>query len=133
VPYVHLVIALALVEFLLFGLAVARARARYGVPAPATSGNPAFERYFRVQMNTLEQLVIFVPSILLFAHYVGAYVAAALGLLFVVGRAIYFQGYTKAAEGRHLGFTLSVVPNVVLLVGGLLGAARAIVVVSRVS
>ena len=132
-PYVHLVIALALIEFFLFGLAVARARARYRVPAPATSGNPAFERYFRVQMNTLEQLVIFVPSILLFAHYVGAYVAAALGLLFVVGRAIYFQGYTKAAEGRHLGFTLSVVPNVVLLVGGLLGAARAIVVVSRVS
>ena len=132
-PYVHLVIALALVEFLLFGLAVARARARYDVPAPATSGNPAFERYFRVQMNTLEQLVIFVPSILLFAHYVGSYVAAALGLIFVVGRAIYFQGYTKAAEGRHIGFTLSVVPNVVLLVGGLLGAVRAILVVSRMS
>ena len=132
-PYVHLVIALALVEFLLFGLAVGRARARYDVPAPATSGNPAFERYFRVQMNTLEQLVIFVPSILLFAHYVGAYVAAALGLIFVIGRAIYFQGYTKAAEGRHIGFTLSVVPNVVLLVGGLLGAVRAILVVSRMS
>ena len=132
-PYVHVVIALALLEFFLFGLAVSRARARFEVPAPATSGNPAFERYFRVQMNTLEQLVIFVPSILLFAHYVGAYVAAALGLIFVIGRAIYFQGYTKAAEGRHIGFTLSVVPNVVLLVGGLLGAVRAILVVSRMS
>lgn len=132
-PYVHLVIALALLEFFLFGLAVARARARYDVPAPATSGNPVFERYFRVQMNTLEQLVIFVPSILLFGHYVGAYVAAALGLLFLMGRAIYFLGYTRAAEARHLGFTLSVVPNIVLLVGGLLGAARAIWVLTRVS
>jgi hypothetical protein len=133
VPYVHLVIALALIEFFLFGLAVARARARYDVPAPATSGNAAFERCFRVQMNTLEQLVIFVPSILLFAHYIGAYVAAALGLLFVIGRAVYFQGYTRAAEGRHIGFTLSVVPNLVLLVGGLIGAVRAILVLSRVS
>ena len=132
-PYVHLVIALALLEFFLFGLAVARARSRYAVPAPATSGNPAFERYFRVQMNTLEQLVIFVPSILLFAHYIGAYAAAALGLLFVIGRAVYFQGYTRAAEGRHVGFTLSVVPNVVLLVGALVGAARAILILARVS
>ena len=131
--YVHLVIALALLEFFLFGLAVARARARYHVPAPATSGNPEFERYFRVQMNTLEQLVIFVPSILLFAHYIGAYVAAALGVLFVVGRAVYFQGYTRAAEGRHVGFTLSVVPNLVLLAGGLLGAVRAIFILSRVA
>jgi hypothetical protein len=133
VPYVHLVIGLALIEFFLFGLAVSRARARYGVPAPATGGNATFERYFRVQMNTLEQLVIFVPSILLFAHYVGAYLAAALGLLFVIGRAVYFQGYTKAAEGRHVGFTLSIVPNLILLGGGLLGAVRAIVILSRVS
>src|SRR5436305_9823904 len=57
-PFVHLVIALALVEFFLFGVAVARARARYNIPAPATTGNEVFERYFRVQMNTLEQLVI---------------------------------------------------------------------------
>ena len=128
--YVHLVIALALIEFFLFGLAVARARARYNVPAPATSGNPAFERCFRVQMNTLEQLVIFVPSILLFGHYLGGYIAAALGLFFVIGRAVYFRGYTQAAEGRHSGFMLSVIPNIVLLVGGLFGAVRAIVMTS---
>ena len=60
---VHLVIALALLEFFLFGWAVGHAREKYQVPAPAVSGNPTFERYFRAQMNTLEQLVIFVPSI----------------------------------------------------------------------
>lgn len=125
-PYVNLVIALALVEFFLFGIAVARARTRYHVPAPATTGNADFERYFRVQANTLEQLIIFLPAIVLFAHYVNAYLAAALGALFVIGRAVYFQGYTKAAEGRHLGFGLSVIPSLILLLGGIFGALRAL-------
>ncbi len=121
-PLVHLVLALALAEFFFFGLAVARARATYNVPAPAMSGHEVFERYFRVQMNTLEQLVIFVPGLLLFASYVSPWIAAALGALFIVGRAVYFRGYVRAASARHTGFMLSVVPNVVLLVGGGLGA-----------
>jgi glutathione S-transferase len=122
-PYVHIVIALALLEFFLFGVAVARARATYRVMAPATAGHEVFERYFRVQMNTLEQLVIFVPSILMFGVYVSAWLAAALGLTFIIGRAVYFVGYVRAAEGRHIGFVLSAVPNLVLLGGGLAGAA----------
>ena len=126
--YVHVVIALALVEFWLFCAAVGRARGRYNVPAPATTGHEVFERYFRVQMNTLEQLVIFVPAILLFAHYVSGYLAAALGVLFIVGRAVYFRGYVQAAEGRHVGFLLSGIPNIVLLIGGLVGALRALFV-----
>lgn len=121
-PLAHLVLALALLEFFFFGLAVARARDTYKVPAPATTGNEVFERYFRAQMNTLEQLIIFVPGIMLFAWYVNAWLAAALGLLFIIGRALYFTGYVRAAEGRHTGFMLSVVPNMVLLVGGGLGA-----------
>jgi len=122
-PYVHIVIALALLEFFLFSVAVARARATYRVMAPATAGHEVFERYFRVQMNTLEQLVIFVPSILMFGVYVNAWLAAALGLTFIIGRAVYFVGYVRAAEGRHIGFVLSAVPNLVLLGGGLAGAA----------
>jgi uncharacterized membrane protein YecN with MAPEG domain len=121
-PLVHLVVALALLEFFVFGMAVARARATYKVAAPATTGNEVFERYFRAQMNTLEQLIIFVPAILLFAAYVNAWVAAALGTLFIIGRALFFTGYVRAAEARHTGFMLSVVPNMVLLVGGGLGA-----------
>jgi glutathione S-transferase len=121
-PLVHLVLALALLEFFVFGMAVARARATYKVPAPATTGNAVFERYFRAQMNTLEQLIIFVPAIIIFTVYVSAWVAAALGVVFIIGRAVYFRGYVRAAEGRHTGFLLSVVPNMVLLVGGALGA-----------
>jgi hypothetical protein len=125
-PYVHIVVALALFEFFLFCLAVARARATYKVPPPATTGHEVFERYFRVQMNTLEQLVIFVPSIILFARYVSAPLAAALGALYIIGRAVYFRGYVRAAEGRHSGFMLSVIPNLVLLGGGFLGALWAL-------
>jgi glutathione S-transferase len=126
-PYVHVVIALALVEYILFGFAVGRARGRYNVAAPAVSGNEVFERYFRVHMNTLEQLLVFLPSILLFGRYVSPYIAAVLGLLFIVGRAVYFRGYVRAPEGRHVGFALSAIPTVALLLGGLIGAIRALV------
>jgi uncharacterized MAPEG superfamily protein len=119
---VHLVIALALVEFLAFGWEVGRARGRFNVPAPATTGNTTFECYFRVQMNTLEQLVIFIPSMVMFAHYWGANIAAALGALFIIGRAIYFYGYTRAPERRSLGFLLSALPNLTLLIGSIVGA-----------
>ena len=119
---VHVVIALALGEFVFFLNAVGRARGLYKVPAPATTGHEMFERYFRVQMNTLEQLVVFVPAILMFATYVSAYVAAALGLLFIIGRALYFRDYVRAPAKREVGFLLSVIPNSVLLIGGLAGA-----------
>ena len=124
--YVHLVIVLALLEFLLFGYAVGRARTRYKVPAPAMSGHEVFDRYFRAQMNTLEQLVVFLPSLWLYAHYLNAWAAVVLGLLFIVGRALYFRGYVQAAESRHAGFVLSAIPNVTLLIGALIGVSRAI-------
>ena len=125
-PLVHLVITLALVEFFLFGVSVSRARARYNILAPATTGNEVFERYFRVQMNTLEQLIIFVPSVLLFARYLNAYVAAALGVVFLIGRALYFQGYVKAPQARHIGFALTAVANLALLIGAIIGALFAL-------
>jgi uncharacterized membrane protein YecN with MAPEG domain len=127
-PYVHIVIGLALVELMYFGLAVAQARGRYKVPAPATTGNEMFERYFRVQMNTLEQLVVFIPSILIFGQYLSPYLAAALGAVFVVGRLVYFAGYVKDPKKREAGFILSAAPTTILLVGAIFGAARAALV-----
>jgi hypothetical protein len=124
---VHLVIALALAEFLAFGWAVGRARVRYNVPAPATTGNATFECYFRVQMNTLEQLVIFVPSMVMFAHFWSPAIAAALGALFIIGRAIYFYGYTRAPDRRHVGFLVSSLPNLALLVGSVAGAIHGLI------
>lgn len=121
---VHLVIALALMEFFAFGAAVAKARGKYGVTAPATTGHEIFERYFRVQMNTLELLVMFVPAIWIFARYISAPIAAALGAVFLVGRVIYFRSYVREPRSRELGFALSAGPVMVLLIGAIFGAAR---------
>jgi glutathione S-transferase len=126
-PLVHIVVGLALAQFLFFCFAVGKARGTYKVAAPATTGNEMFERYFRVQMNTLELLVIFVPSMLLFGQYFGAYVAAALGIIYLIGRTIYFMSYVKDPKSRSMGYGLSALPVIILLLGGIIGAIRAAV------
>ena len=126
-PLVQLVIALALAQFFFFLFAVGKARATYKVAAPATTGNEVFERYFRVQMNTLELLVMFVPSILMFAQFFGAYIAAALGAVYLVGRFIYFMSYVKDPKARGAGYGLSAFPIMIFIVGALFGAIRAAV------
>lgn len=119
---VYAVIALALVEYFTFGLLVGAARGKFNVPAPATTGHPEFERTFRVHQNTLEQLVIFVPSMIIFAEFVSAAIACIAGLLFIVGRVLYYRGYVAAAEKRSTGFAMSAIANMALLLGGLIGA-----------
>lgn len=119
---VHVVIALALLQFLVFSVFVARARVKAGIEAPAIIGDTAFERYFRVHYNTMEQLVMFVPGMLLFGTYVSATAAAVLGLIFLVGRTLYFRAYVAEPASRGPGFGLSILPNLVLLLGGLGGA-----------
>jgi uncharacterized MAPEG superfamily protein len=125
-PYVHIVIVLALAEFFYFGLAVGKARGRYNIPAPATTGNEMFERYFRVHMNTLELLVMFIPSVLLFGRYLNPYLAAGLGAVFLIGRLVYLFAYVKDPKKREVGFALSMVPILILMLGAIVGAARAL-------
>ena len=120
---VHIVIALALFQFFIFGGLVGRARVKSGVKAPAITGDPTFERYFRVHYNTLEQLVVFMPAMLLFATYINTVVAAVLGLLFIIGRIIYFRAYIADPSKRGAGFGLTMLANSILLFGGLGGAA----------
>jgi glutathione S-transferase len=124
-PLVQLVIALALAQFFFFLFAVGKARATYKVAAPATTGNEVFERYFRVQMNTLELLVMFVPAIIMFAQFFGAYLAAALGVVYLIGRFIYFTTYVKDPKSRSAGYGLSALPIMIFIVGALVGAIRA--------
>jgi uncharacterized MAPEG superfamily protein len=119
---VHAVIALAVIQFFVFGALVGRARVKYQVEAPAITGHPVFERYYRVHYNTLEQLVCLVPGMLLFAAYVSAPVAAGLGLLFIIARIIYLRGYVADPKKRGPGFGLSVLPVMILLLGGFIGA-----------
>ena len=124
---VLLVIGLALVEFLAFGTLVGQARGKYGIEAPATSGHPEFERRFRVHQNTLEQLVIFVPAILIFQHYWNPGLAAGLGVVFLVGRIIYYRGYVADPAGRSTGFAIGFLAQAILVLGAIAGAVIEIV------
>jgi uncharacterized membrane protein YecN with MAPEG domain len=123
---VAIVIALALLEFVVFGMLVGRARGLYGVKAPATTGHEIFERYFRVHYNTMELLVVFVPATWLFGLYVSPRWGAAIGAVYVVGRVLYLRGYVRDPAKREVGFGLSVLPVLVLVVGALWGAATAL-------
>jgi uncharacterized membrane protein YecN with MAPEG domain len=122
---VAVVIVLAVLQFLVFAWLVARARARYGIKAPATTGHEIFERWFRVQQNTLEMLIAFIPAVSLFAIYVNPNWAAWIGLVYIVGRVLYVRAYVADPARRGLGFALTALPILVLLAGALLGAVRA--------
>lgn len=122
---VWFVISLALAEYFYFVMAVGAARGKHKIAAPAITGNPDFERAYRVQMNTLEQLIIFVPSMICFATFVSERWAAILGLVFVAGRLVYAIGYRQAADKRGWGFMISAIPQLILLVGGLIYAGLA--------
>lgn len=102
------------------------ARGKYGIKAPATSGHPAFERAFRVQMNTLEATLMFLPLLWLAAHYgLGAWAGIA-GLVWVVGRVWYAAAYVKEASKREGGFMLGSLALLVVLVLAAFGVGRAL-------
>ena len=124
---VALVILVAILEYMVFSGYVGWARGKYGISAPAVSGNPEFERYYRVQMNTLEQLIVFIPAILVFSYFGNPTWGAAIGVLFIVGRPIYFVTYVKDPSKRTLGFMLGFLANAVLVIGGLVAIVRSLI------
>ena len=112
-----LITCLAVAVYFSTGMLVARARVAYGIKAPATTGNPDFERVFRVQMNTLEAMPMFLPVLWLFAIYVGDLFAAAIGLIWILGRILYIVNYTRAANRRGPGFGVQAFATVALWLG----------------
>ncbi len=120
--YVDIVTALAVLQYLVFGFKVGSARERYGVRAPAVTGHEIFERRFRVQQNTLEQLIAFLPGLYLFGRYWHPVWGAAIGVVYLVGRELYSAAYVRDPAKRGPGFGLSFLAVAVLVVGGLCGA-----------
>lgn len=108
---------LALLLFIYSFLAVGVARKKYGVAAPATTGPAQFELVYRVQMNTLEQLVVFLPALWLFSDYVSPLWAGILGFVWLAGRVLYSVSYIKDPKSRGPGFVISFLASLMLILG----------------
>jgi hypothetical protein len=119
--YVAIIILLALFQYLWFSVRVGAARPKYGVNAPSTSGNETWERLYRVQQNTLEQLVVFLPALVLFGLYLSARWALLPGLLYLIGRQLYSHEYIKKPESRGPGMGLTLLASAALLIGAGVG------------
>jgi glutathione S-transferase len=114
-----LVTLLAVLVYFYSSILVSRARGKFGIKLPAISGNPDFERVFRAQMNTLEWMPIFLPSLWLFAIYISDPIAAAIGAVWIAGRILYLTGYSRAVEKRSMGFAIQASAAIILWIGAL--------------
>lgn len=121
VIYTAAVTLLALLLYLVIGLNVGEARIKYKVRAPAVAGNEHFERAYRVQMNTLEQLAFFIPSMWLCALYLSDIAAAVGGVVWIVGRAVYALAYIRDPASRGTGMMISLAAQIGLFLGAAIG------------
>jgi hypothetical protein len=121
---IAIVTILALGQYILFSIQVGSMRGKHGIKAPAIAGHPEFERMFRVQQNTMEQLVAFIPALWIYGYVVNAKWGAAIGLVYIVGRFVYRAEYLKDPDSRGLGFTITFLPTAVMLVWALIAAVR---------
>jgi len=123
--YTALVTVVALAFTFVLSGRVGALRAKSGVSAPAMSGEPAFDRAFRVHMNTVEQLVLFVPVLWLSTAVLGDAIAAGIGSVWIIGRAIYANAYAKDAAGRGPGMLVTMLATALLTLATLWGIVQA--------
>jgi glutathione S-transferase len=126
-PLPALTTLIALLLYFATLMNVARARIKFKIAAPAVTGNPDFERIFRVQMNTLEQLPMFLPALWLFAIYVNPAWASVIGVVWIIGRVFYAIGYTQSAAKRGPGGIVGFAALAVLWIGAIFGVVAALV------
>ena len=121
---VELVILLSVIQLVIFSFFVGRARTKFGLPLPSMAGNLQVERYIRGHLNSVESIVVFVPALTVASHYWNPAWIAGLGLIYIVGRTLYFIGYTQSVEKRGPGFLISALSTVALIGLALVGLAR---------
>ncbi len=124
---VAIITMLALLQFVYFGIQTGKMRAKHGVKAPDIIGDPEFMRMFRVHQNTMEQLIVFIPALWIFSHYFDPKWGAAIGLIYIASRFVYFLGYLKDPAARGKGFGIGFATLMVLTVGSIVGAVMKMV------
>jgi|SRR5208282_536975 len=121
IHWLALITVLALIEYMVLGVMVGQARGRYKIEAPATTGDPMFERYFRVHQNTLESLIVFLPALWICGLTLSRRGAALLGLLYIIARAVYARGYLADPGKREAGVIMTFAASGLLIIGSLIG------------
>ena len=124
--YITIVIMLALLQYLYFGILVGRARGAGQVTAPAVVGDENFERHFRAHQNTLEQLIIFIPAMFACGLFVDGVYVAIVGVLFMIGRALYFTRYVQEPTKRGPGMLITAVSNLALILLAIVSAVSSL-------
>lgn len=119
----------ALVLYIYMGIRVGGARAKHNVPAPAMSGDPIFERHFRVHLNTLEWLPVFLAALWMFALKWSDQIAAGIAVVWIIGRIIYMTSYVKDPKSRSAGFGIQAVATLILLGGAIWGAVSSLITI----
>ncbi|OED36608.1 hypothetical protein AB833_26525 [Chromatiales bacterium (ex Bugula neritina AB1)] len=125
--YIELVAILAVLQFFFFGAMTGQARRNSGLKAPAISGNEEFERMYRVQINTLEMLVAFLPALFIAGKYWSGTLIAGIGAIYLAGRIVYWRAYVTSPPTRGIGFFLSMLPTAALIVLALLGIIQTLI------
>lgn len=120
---IAIVTGLAALQVFMFAFQAGGARVKSGIDAPVMTGDAAFERASRVHMNTVEQLVIFLPGLWMFGYYVSPEYGAGIGLIFIIGRFVYRSAYLGDPKKRTVGFLMGALSMMVLVIGGMIGAA----------
>jgi glutathione S-transferase len=124
--YIDLVAVIAVLQFFLFGALTGQARRASGLKAPAITGDESFERMYRVQMNTLETLIAFLPALFLASKYWSSALIAGIGAIYVLGRHLYWRAYVSDPTKRGTGFMLSMIPTSFLIILALVGIVMTI-------
>lgn len=119
--WIVLVTLLVAAEYFFLAVMVGKSRSETGISAPRIIGDEKFERVFRVQQNTMEQLIIFFPALWIFGYYVSSTFGALLGAIFLVGRILYARGYVQDPDKRAPGFIIGSLALLALIIGGLVG------------
>jgi glutathione S-transferase len=119
-----LIVLLALLQFTWFTVRVGMARGKYNIDAPACDGDEAWNRLFRIQQNTMEQLIVLIPATYAFAYYLSELWVVVPGAVFIIGRILYSAAYLKDPKSRGPGMGLTMLANVVLILGALFGLLK---------
>jgi len=122
-PYTAFATLLDMVLYFFLSFTVSQGRRIYKIRSPLaeTEGPEKFQRFYRMQMSLLEQLVFHLPTLWVAAYAMDDVFAALIGLIWLFGRLLYAVRYYQKPNRRIKGYIISMIANIILLIGAMAG------------